>query len=202
MNAQHSRRRRAIIGALIGATFGAAIACLATFLISEPRFFVDGLIFLGTGALLGGTILGLVARMVAGKGYAVLGGIAGGIGGMVLILIASVIYELVPWPSPRPYPGVEPQVETGGGSWGICKTQIYTVTIPLDKMQQYYDAQMKRYCTNTWQFKNWSSLEYPLCRAGDCEIRRVWAEQYFEIYLCAVSPTQTMVVQMDLWEDP
>jgi hypothetical protein len=200
-----SRVRRVIIRAAIGAAIGGGIAGLIVFITmaSEPRFVGDALKVLGTGGIIGGAICGAVSGLFENARVAVaIGGVAGGVGGCVLAMIGTIWYTFTPWPSPQPYPAVEPVTDIGGGSWGVSRSQIYTVTISLDDMQHYYEAEMERHCVSGWQFETSTDCgEYHTCRQARCEIRRLWMEQYFRVTLYPVSESQIKVYQADMWQD-
>jgi hypothetical protein len=69
-------------------------------------------------------------------------------------------------------------------------------------VQLYYEKQMRRYCVNAWQFEELSDdEEYALCRRAECEIRRFWMYQSFNVKLCFISEAQTVVTQEDWWKD-
>jgi hypothetical protein len=200
-----SRSHKVLIWIATGATIGGGTASLiaVAMTLSEPRFIIDAVMVLGIGGAIGGAICGMIVGLVNDtKAGAVIGGMIGGLGGCVLAMAVTFVYVEIPWPSPKPYPGVEMRIEYGGGSWGVSQSQVYTATLPLNDMQHYYDSQMKRYCKDTWQFETRTDYpEYSLCRLAECEIRRLWLEQYFRVSLCSTSETETLVTHIDIWQD-
>lgn len=200
-----SRFRRIAVCAGIGAIIGGGIASLIVIamMLPDPRFIADALKVLGTGGAIGGAICGAIIGLFANVKIAVtVGGIAGGIGGCALAMIGTLVYTVTPWPSPRLYPGAQPVVNTGGGSWGISRSQVYTITVSLDTVQYYYHEEMGRYCEEDWQFETPADCdEYLACRQAECEIRRFWMEQFFRVTLCSVSESETVVYHADMWQD-
>jgi hypothetical protein len=200
-----SRLRRAISSAAIGTLIGGGIAGLIVVLtmFSESRFLGDALRVLGAGGAIGGAICGAIAGLFDNTKTAVaIGGVMGGAGGCILAVIGAIWYSVIPWPSPQPYPGVEPIVNVGGGSWGVSRGQVYTVTVSLDDMQHYYEEEMERYCVDGWQFEASSDCgEHLVCRRAGCGIRRLWMEQYFRVILYSISESQTKVWQAEMWQD-
>jgi len=168
----------------------------------EPRFILDALMVVGTGGVIGGAFFGVIFGAFDDKRVGiVIGGIFGGIVGCGLTVVGTMVYTSMPWPSPQPYPGVEVQFDSDAGSWGVSRIQTYTTTMPLDAMQQYYDKQMRRYCEDSWQFETESDRQYSFCSEANCSIRRFWMEQYFSVHLCTATVTQTVVIQVDSWQD-
>ena len=186
--------------ALLGAGVGGGLASLLIVLTFESRFVVDALLVLGIGAMIGGALCGLIVSKYGTVGITI-GGIVGGIGGCALAMIGTMIYAGLPWPSPQPYSGASVQMEGGAGSWGPSHVRTYTVAMPLNTIQQYYESQMKRYCENTWTFSTLSDSECYSCREASCKIRRLGLEQYFRVRLHPISETQTEVIQVDHWQD-
>jgi hypothetical protein len=186
---------------LIGAALGGGIASGVVLLSVSPRFWLEGLAILGTGGAVGGACLSaLVRRTNARVGIAAAGAI-GGIGGCILAGFLIIAYGGTPWPSPVPYLGVQAQIETGGGSAGIGRTQTYTVNLSLSDTVAYYEGQMRQYCVNDWEFKTKADSIYDQCRVAQCDIRRWWKGQYFSVYLCAIDKDKTTVRQAVFWED-
>lgn len=196
-----SKSRKVVSRAAIGAATGGTIVSLFVVVNFQPRFIADALMVLGTGGLVGGAVCGAFLGMFGEKFGAAVGGVIGGIAGCVIATLGILLYTGVPWPSPRPYPGVETHIDWGGGSWGPARVQTYTVTLPLDEVQQYYEGQMNRYCENAWAFSVTPDPGYSFCRRAECKIRRLWLEQYFDVRLCSDTAEQTVVTQVDFWED-
>ena len=203
MKNQTDRFRRVGIRAAIGGAVGACVVSFIALMISEERFIVQTVMYLGTSGVIGGAIGGVtLGALYDAKLIAAVGGIMGGIAGCILLTVGVVVYTVVPWPSPKPYPGAEVETQMGGGSWGASQSQAYTVTLSLDEIQQYYEEQMTRYCQGDWRFRALSECEgYSLCREAECEVRRLWLEQYFKVRLYSVSETDTEVFHVDTWQD-
>ena len=123
------------------------------------------------------------------------------------------------WPAPGVYPQVTASLSEGAiGSWGLARDQTYIVNRSLDDTQQYYEAEMQRYCIDSWHFEtltgsHWTSsnswglrelpeyVENSVCRQAQCKVRRWRLDQEFKVLLCAENKMRTKVVQVDLWED-
>jgi hypothetical protein len=72
----------------------------------------------------------------------------------------------------------------------------------MDELQDYYEEQLERYCVGDWQFEvpAYSDL-YSTCLRATCRIRRPWVEQLFEVMLCPVSESGTVVRHVDMYQD-
>ncbi len=195
------RIRKVMRRAAIGAAIGGGIASLMVVVFFEPRFVVDALQVLGTGGIVGGAICGTIVGMLESKVGVVIGGVRGGMGGCVLAAIGMVFYAAIPWPSPQPYPGAQPLIEGGGGSWGPSRSQTYTVTLRLEDVQLYYEEQMSQHCEGAWRFESFSDAKSPLCREAFCQVPRPLLEQYFRVHLCPTTGAQTVVTHIDTWQD-
>jgi hypothetical protein len=196
-----SRTRKVVRRVAIGAAIGGIIASLMVVIFFEPRFVVDALQVFGPGGIIGGAICGAIAGMFESKIGAVIGGVIGGMGGCVLAAIGTIFYAAIPWPSPQLYPGAQPLIEGGAGSWGPSRSQTYTVTLRLDDVQLYYEEQMNRYCEGTWRFEASSDAKRSLCREASCRVPRPLLEQYFRVRLCPTTERQTVVTHIDAWQD-
>jgi hypothetical protein len=161
---------------------------------------VDVLEILGTGGAIGGAICGAILGIFDGKAAMIIGGMIGGIGGCILVMVGGV-FGAVSWPSPQPYPGAQPLIGTGVGSWGTSRSQIYTVTLRLEDVQRYYEGQMNRQCESAWRFRTLSDPAYSLCLEAHCKIHRPLLEQDFSVRLCRAAEKQTVVAQVDLEQD-
>jgi hypothetical protein len=186
---------------LIGAALGGGIVSGYVFLSAPSRFWASGLAILGIGGAVGGAFLSAIVRSSSARVGIAIGGVIGGIGGCIFTAFLTMTYAGTPWPSPIPYPGVQTQIETGGGSAGIGRTQTYTVNLPLSDTVAYYEGQMRQYCVNDWEFKTKADSIYDECRVAQCDIRRWWMGQYFWVYLCAIDSNKTTVRQTVFWED-
>ncbi len=199
------RLRRVMTWTAFGTAIGGGTASLIAVIMTlpEPRFIIDAVKVLGIGGAVGGMICGLIVGLSNNtKAGVAIGSIIGGLAGCVLAMIGMFVYAEIRWPSPQPYPGVEMHIDAGGGSWGVSEVRTYTTTLSLDDTQHYYDNQMKRYCKDKWQFETLPDYrEYSLCRWTECEIRRLWLEQYFRVILCTASETETAVTHIDTWQD-
>jgi hypothetical protein len=198
--------RRTAGGAVLGAIAGGGIASLVVILsmLSEPRFIADALVVLGTGGIIGGAVCGAAIGLIGrgGKRLTLGIGLAGGMCGCILAMIATVVYTAVPWPSPQPYPGAEPVVGTGAGSWGVTRGQVYTITVSMNELRGYYEEQMDRHCESKWRFEvpSYSDV-YSTCLQATCEVHRPWMGQMFEVMLCPVSDSETVVHHLDMYQD-
>jgi len=141
------------------------------------------------------------------------------VAGCVLLGFVILIYPGVRWPSPRLYPGANAIVSEGAvGSWGLGRTQTYTIDQPADMLQAHYESEMAKYCVEDWRFAplssdnyvsgNWWGLdELPLygekggCREASCPIYRWEMDQDFRVLICEDSEIQSTVVQVDSWQD-
>jgi hypothetical protein len=197
-----------VVGAAAGGGTVVFLALLWLVISSAPaEYFL--LLLWGAGGLIGGAAFGLVLGKLAAKPGAVIGGVAGGIvGGVVVGLIVPVVmylYLSIPRPSPKPLPSVDKRAFTSGASWGFDRVQTYTVTLPIDQVQEHYEGQMARYCQEGWQFEIrsdcWEFEEGIPCRFARCDIPRPVFDQYFTVTLYSLSETQTRVVHTDSWED-
>ena len=116
-------------------------------------------------------------------------------------------YMTVPFPAPAPYPSST--VEQSGPHIGSGRRSIwfeYTATITLDEIQRYYEAEMKQYCLEGWQFVETDNAcqGYTTCRVAECEIPRPFVDdaQFFLVYLRSISATQTNVFYIQTTIDP
>jgi hypothetical protein len=126
-----------------------------------------------------------------------------------------------PFSVPEPYPGVATEEASTG--FGNCGNNVitYTVDVSIDDMQQYYEAQMTRYCAQTelrfltttldtdWQFEiDTYCPDHEECRSAECFIGHVeeWpptqqeymmplVAQHFFLKLLQESENQTLVIQ-------
>jgi hypothetical protein len=136
-----------------------------------------------------------------------------------LFMFGVLFYAWTPWPSPKPYPGVQ-QVERGEGptgSWGFVRSQTYRVDQPINIVKQYYEDEMDTYCVDDRQShtiygaelytppNRWGLDEIPLehspCFQLECSVRRWSMAQGFEVFMCSESEARTVVVQLDAWQD-
>lgn len=187
--------------ALIGAALGGSLVYLFVLLVFESRFVFEALLALGSGGTIGGALCGIVLGAPNKRAGVIIGGLFGGIAGCILATIGILFYAKIPWPSPQPYPGVETQMTSGVGSWGLARTQAYTTTLSLGVMEQYYQGQMNQYCVDDWHFENLSDTKYELCHQADCRVPRLGLEQYFRVEVCSVSEAQTVITHVDMWQD-
>lgn len=185
---------------ILGACIGGGLVSLIVILTFESRFVVDALLVLGIGAMIGGGLCGLMASKYGTAGITI-GGIIGGVGGCALAMIGTIFYAAIPWPAPQPYSGASVQMDGGAGSWGPSRVKTYTVAMPLNVIQQYYEGQMNRYCVDAWTFSTLSGSECSSCLEASCEIRRLGLEQYFRVRLHPISEVETEVIQIDHWQD-
>ena len=137
----------------------------------------------------------------------------------ILFWFTILIYPGIRWPSPHVYPGVRANVSEGAvGSWGLGRTQTYTIDQSGNVLQTHYELEMAKYCVENWRFTplpsddyvegNWWGLdELPLyakegsCREASCPIYRWGMDQSFMVLICEDSSTRSTVVQVDAWED-
>jgi hypothetical protein len=138
----------------------------------------------------------------------------------LLFTAMAVWYSGYRWPSPRSYPDIKPMTTEGAvGSWGLTRTQTYTVSQSIEVVQHHYEQEMHDYCIDSWQVASvvssqryiganiWGLDSLPqliqdsTCQEASCSVRRLWLYQGFEVLFCAVTPEQTVVVQKDLWKD-
>ncbi|MFN3821766.1 MAG: hypothetical protein ACK4OO_05480, partial [bacterium] len=127
-------------------------------------------------------------------------GLVGGLCSCITVAVGVLLYAWTPWPAPRLYPGAEAVTYEGGGSWGIVKTQVYTLTVPLEALQQHYSKEMKRFCTRTGDFER-TEVDGIDCYQAECPIRRPWMEEFFIVSLCPLSDQETVVYHTVMWED-
>ncbi len=111
------------------------------------------------------------------------------------------VYFIVPFPSPNPYPGAVVETAWHGSAGGyISTTYKYTIELPLDEVEEYYVAEMQKYCVEGWGFVDCND---PMrCRIAECEISRPlvrWAKdaQSFKVILRSESETKTNVVYFE-----
>jgi len=123
----------------------------------------------------------------------------------LLLLLGVAWYTNTPWASPQPYPGADATRSTSPGAWGAFSNQRYSVLLPIDEIERYYDEQMAKTCEGDWTFGVKSDCPdfdaCSICLEAQCEIHRLWMEQRFRVSLCPVSETRTAVSQWDAWED-
>jgi hypothetical protein len=100
---------------------------------------------------------------------------------------------------PTPYPNStveEVWRELGHGHYGTMVYE-YTVELPLDEMEQYYEVEMEQYCADGWQFTETElgCQGYVTCRTAECEIPRLLVKeaQFFSVYLRSISEARTNV---------
>ena len=195
------------IGAIAGLVTTASLSILwlkvVTHVPGSLLYYAPLLLLWGGGGLVGGAALGIGWGWWGGKPVAAVGGMVGGIIGCLVLSGASFIYVDMARPSPKPLPNVEPVIGTASGSWGYTEDQTYTVTLPIEAVQEYYEEQMSQYCEDGWRFETLPQDEcegYSLCRRAECDIPRPVLEQYFIVSLYAVSEIETRVVHVDAWE--
>ena len=128
--------------------------------------------------------------------------------------MALILEKQIPRPSPNPYPGTEIFTQKGAvGSWRLWRSQMYTVTLSIDRMQEYYEGEMSHYCVNTGRFEPLSQesssvlsqwlpdqIENLSCREASCTIPRQETQE-FRVFLCQEQKLQTFVIQDDFWKD-
>ena len=154
-----SRIQKIAVHSAIGAIIGFCLVSILVLVFFETRFRSDAISVLGIGGLIGGAVCGAIFSPVNAKTLSIVVGGVGGIGGCILFAFGTLVYAATPWPSPKPYPNVEVDNHTGAGSWGLFQTQVYTVTIPLNDVQQHYDAQMQKYCETPWEYETFNDDE-------------------------------------------
>jgi hypothetical protein len=208
-----SRIRRAAKCSATGAVVGGIVAGVVMVIVmvdtsvASPslRRFVEGVTILGAGGAIGGGVCGAGIGLFGDrKAIVVAVGVVGGLGGFCLTTASLLVYASSPWPAPQPYPGAESTASGVGavGSWGLVRSEEYTVSLPMDEVERYYGEEMRRYCTGEWQFQESSECEeHCTCREAECRIRRPWMEQYFRVTLRSISESQTSASQEDLWQD-
>ena len=128
-------------------------------------------------------------------------GIAGICCGFFAGTMAVFWYAGTPWPAPRPIADQNVLVEETVGSWGYSKFETYTITLHLDDVHRHYESQMAKYCVGTWEFEPYQDEEYAPCVRSGCQIRRWGLEQFFEVHMCAISETESIVSQVSRWQD-
>ena len=182
---------------------GAVFSLLIALPFADERFVGQIITNFGLSGLICGATVGIVlGALHDDKLIIALGGMIGGLVGPFLLLIGVWVYSVIPWPSPRPYPGTKMETQWGGGSSIRSRSRTYAVALSLDEIQRYYEKQMKWYCQGDWRFRALPDCEgYSLCREAECEIRRLWQEQYCRVTLYSVSETETSVYHVDFWED-
>jgi hypothetical protein len=200
-----TRTRDAAVWATLGAGIGGSIATMWAIvlvkksLIDSP-FLMDGVVIFGVSGLIVGMILSFTLGLLVGSMRVLISlgsGILSGLGTGVLVPFVILIFASRAWPSPRPHPGaVITTGETLGASGWRHRTQTYTITLPINALQQYYDEQMEHYCFDEWQFNESDDSEYANCLEASCNIRPETDvdPQYFYVYLCSVSETQIKVI--------
>lgn len=209
----------AIVGSIAGG-LGASLIAIPSARF-EPGLIIPALKFFAPSGLIIGLICGAIVGVFNNK---VVGVSIGGTLFLICFCIGSAIslfwYAQTPWPSPRPYPGTETIAAEGpAGTWGWSRSYSYTVDLPLNHAQQYYEEEMLRFCGNDWQFEtliedmgysrsNWWGFEAlpdyvanSTCREAQCQIPRDSLAQEFRVLLCADGEKQTIVIQVDGWED-
>ena len=193
---------RVLIRALIGGLIVSSLIVFPMFLLEE-RFLSNAMIFFGTSGFVCGAICGAVIGIFGRKVELAIAGAVSGLGCFILATFGILWYSAAPWPAPKPYPSVDVQLQEGSpGSWGLFRSQMYTHSLSLDDVQQHYEKEMGQYCEGSWQFKEFpGQAENSFCRQARCEIYRLGMEQYFEVELCSISDTETVVTQFDFWED-
>lgn len=208
----------AVIGAVIGGCVASALVIVV--MLTESSFWLDTFIALGIGGLIGGAIGGAFIAAIRRRWLVVIGGSIGGVGGCILLAVGALWYSGFSWPSPHPYPDSFVSTSEGAiGSWGLVRSHRYTADLSLDDLQRYYELEMQRYCVDNWQFERladpegfsetnlWKSrglpshIENSNCRESQCQVRRWGLAQDFSVLLCEVSNNQTIVIQVETWED-
>jgi hypothetical protein len=199
MKAELRIRHPVLIGAI---TVGVGIALAQlTIMGYQGRVAVIPLLVLVSLGALTGAVWGAVVKMMGRAGY-VIGAIVSIIPAGLLAVAGLTWYAITPWSAPLPYPGSEVEVDGGTGSWGHFRNQTYTVSLPLEEVERYYLEQMAEYCAEQPEIAVPEDCEgYAICRSVSCDIRRLWAEQRFEVRLYEVSESETEVSQWDAWED-
>lgn len=198
---------------IFGTVVGGLAACLLA--IVSARFvtglFVPAIKFFAPGVLVVGLTCGAIAGFFKNKHTGV------SIGGTLFLFclcigagIGLLWYEQVPWPSPQPYPGTEVRATDGSiGNWGWSRSYTYTVSLPLSKIQSYYEEEMVRFCTDDWRFEASGDQQLrfegitddEVCHEAQCQIPRGSSDQAFSVLICSENETQTTVYQVDAWED-
>ena len=141
------------------------------------------------------------------------------VAGCILLGFVILIYPGAQWPSPRLYPEANAIVSEGAvGSWGLGRTQTYTINQSADILQAHYELEMAKYCVEDWQFTSlpsgdyvggnrWGLDELPSfadkggCLEASCPIYRWNMDQGFRVLICEESKTRSIIVQVDEWED-
>lgn len=200
-----NKGRQLLTCALIGAISGIIFPSVLTFLTFQdswdPRHLRDALLVFGTSGAIGGSLIGGILGLVSNTRIAAAGfGLVGGLCSCITVAIGVLLYTWTPWPAPRIYPGAEAATYEGGGSWGVVKTQVYTLTVPLEALQQHYFKEMKRFCTKMGDFEQVEENGM-ICHRAECQIRRPWMEEFFTVSLCTLSDRETVVYHTVMWED-
>ncbi len=114
---------------------------------------------------------------------------------LFLLLPIVLIALLFPWPSPRPFPFSSVQSDAGGGSRQAYEEKIYSSSLGLLVLRNYYGFQLWFFCNN-WQWQVTSEETSTNC------INRRDADHTFYLSLKSQVNRKVLVTQEDSWNEP
>ncbi len=115
---------------------------------------------------------------------------------LFLLLPIVLIALLFPWPSPRPFPFSSVQIEAGGGSREAFEEKIYSSSLDLLILKNYYNFQLRFFC-NDWYW--WEVTPDEI--STSCTNRRD-TDHTFDLSLKLQANGKVLVTQTDIWIEP
>jgi hypothetical protein len=115
---------------------------------------------------------------------------------LFLLLPIVLIALLFPLPSPRPFPFSSVQLEAGGGSHEAVEEKVYSSSLGISALKNYYNFQLRFFCRREW---HWG--EIPTEKTITSCTNRLDGDHTFSVILELLSDGKVLVTQEDVWQD-
>jgi hypothetical protein len=113
----------------------------------------------------------------------------------LLLLLIILLALFFPWPSPRSAPFSSVQIEAGGGSREAYEEEIYSSSLGVSALKNYYSFQLWFFCGGWyWQIT-------PEETSTHCTNRRD-TDHTFYLSLKPQADGKVLVNQEDSWNEP
>jgi hypothetical protein len=111
---------------------------------------------------------------------------------LILLALLAMIVLYFPWPSPKPLPFSNIQIEAGGGSREAFEEKIYSSSLSLATLKNYYNFQLWFFC-NDWYWEVTLDKISTQC---------TFSNQTFSLSLKPQANEKVLVTQTDSWIEP
>lgn len=111
---------------------------------------------------------------------------------LILLSLITLIVLYFPWPSPRPLLFSSIHIEAGGGSREAVEEKIYSSSLSLSTLRNYYNFQLWFFC-NDWHWEVTPDQISTQC---------TFSNQTFSLSLKLQTNGKVLVTQRDSWIEP